>query len=169
MSNRLRGSLGVLGRAPANQLRKLGIWLQAGLGPASQKSGPSHKRRETPDSRRATSNLRSLHVNRRRGNRLLDRVPLARLGRPSADQLTIHTEGTTMDPYTAERLVAYKQAELIAEARQAALDRAWAQEATEHMLSIRAIGAARSLLLRAVTQVWNGGLKGAGALGRADR
>ncbi len=74
-----------------------------------------------------------------------------------------------MDPYTAERLVAYKQAELIAEARQAALDRAWAQEATEHMLSIRAIGAARSLLLRAVTQVWNGGLKGAAALGRADR
>ncbi len=74
-----------------------------------------------------------------------------------------------MDPYTAKRLVAYRQAELLAEARQAALVAACAQEATEHMPSIRAIGAARSLFLRGVTQVWNGGVKGAAGLGRAGR
>src|SRR5260370_8039924 len=104
MSNRLRGSLGVLGRAPANQLRKLGIWLQAGLGPASQKSGPSHKRRETPDSRQTTSILRSLHVNRRRGNGLLGRLPLARLGQTSAEPLPIHMQATPIDLYTPTNL-----------------------------------------------------------------
>ena len=73
-----------------------------------------------------------------------------------------------MNLYTAERLVANRQAELLMEARQSALGAAWAQEATEHMLLIRALRAAGNHLLRGVTQVRNGGVRSA-ALGRAGR
>lgn len=74
-----------------------------------------------------------------------------------------------MDLYTARRLVAYRQAELLEEARQAELRAACAQEATRHVLSMQGIRAAGNHLLRGVTQVWNGGVRGAVAVGRAAR
>lgn len=68
----------------------------------------------------------------------------------------------TLDLYTAEKLVARKQAELrAASARES--------EVTEYMLSIRAIRAAARLVRRAATQVWNGSAKRAAMLGRASR
>ena len=76
-----------------------------------------------------------------------------------------------LDPFTAEKLVAGKQAELLAEARQAALLEAVAQgsNVTEHPLSLREIRAAGRLVLRTVTDVWNRSVKGAAGLVRASR
>ncbi len=62
-----------------------------------------------------------------------------------------------MDPYTAEKLVAYKHAELRAQARRAVPDKAWAPETTEHLVWIRALLAASGgLVRRTATQIWNG-------------
>lgn len=62
-----------------------------------------------------------------------------------------------MDAYTAEKLVAYKHAELHAQARRAVSDKAWAAETTEHVVWIRALLAASGALVRrTATQVWNG-------------
>ncbi len=76
-----------------------------------------------------------------------------------------------LDPFTAEKLVAWKQAELRAEARQAAQREAVARESnvTEHLQSIREIRAAERLVLRTVAHVWNRSVKGAAGLVRASR
>lgn len=76
-----------------------------------------------------------------------------------------------LDPFTAEKLVAGKQAELRAEARPAAQREAVARESnvTEHLRSIREIRGAGRLVLRTVTNVWNGSVKGAAGLVRASR
>ena len=74
-----------------------------------------------------------------------------------------------MDPYIARRLVAYRQAELLEEARQSALRAALAQEPTKQVMSMRGMRAAGSLLLRGVTQVWNIRVREAVAVGRAAR
>lgn len=72
-----------------------------------------------------------------------------------------------MDLYSAERLVAYKQAELRAEAEQAALDMARVREVMEHLLSSSAIRTMKRLMRRSATQVWNGSVRRAAALRRA--
>ena len=61
-----------------------------------------------------------------------------------------------MDPYTAEKLVAYKHAELHAQAKRAVPDKAWAPEKPEHLVWIGALRTAGGLVRRAATQVWNG-------------
>ncbi len=61
-----------------------------------------------------------------------------------------------MDPYTAEKLVAYKHAELRAQARRAVPDTAWTPQTTERLVWIRALRAAGGLVRRTATQVWNG-------------
>lgn len=71
-----------------------------------------------------------------------------------------------MDFYTAEKLVGYKQAELRAEAAQAARDAAWAGERLD---SIGALSPAARLLRGWAKHVWNGRVKRAPALSAANR
>jgi hypothetical protein len=71
-----------------------------------------------------------------------------------------------MDFYTAEKLVGYKQAELRAEAAQAALDAAWVRD---RLQSIGAMTAAAGLLRRGATRVWSRGVKGSAPLPEAGQ
>ena len=88
-----------------------------------------------------------------------------------------HTVGSTteareekaVDPFIAEKLVTFKQADLRAEAERAALREALPRKPEVRIWLTMALKAAAKLALRAMTGVWNGSFKGAAALLRASR
>src|SRR5712691_4859600 len=77
----------------------------------------------------------------------------------------------TFDMYTAEKLVAGKQAELRAEAEQTALCAVLARQslATELLLPIRALQTAGRLVRRSANIAWNSTVKGTAAFDKANR
>ena len=76
-----------------------------------------------------------------------------------------------LDPYIAEKVVAHKQDELRAEAKESALRSAMVRESgsAAHRQWIRAVRSARVLLRLCATVAWREGVNGATPLGEADR
>ena len=76
-----------------------------------------------------------------------------------------------MDPYIAGKVVARKETDLRAEARESALRSALTRESGPpvHGQWIRAIRLAARLVGRSATLAWSGGPGRAAALGKADR
>jgi len=77
--------------------------------------------------------------------------------------------GKAVDPFIAEKLVTFKQADLRAEAERAALREALPRKPEVRTWLTRALKAAAKLALRVATSVWDGSFKGAAALLRASR
>jgi len=74
-----------------------------------------------------------------------------------------------VDPFIAEKLVTFKQADLRAEAKQAALREALARKPEVGTWLTMAPKAAAKLAVRVATSVWKSSFEGATALLRASR